>query len=142
MMPAMPRTPREELDTRIRRLQGLLVTRDIDGALILQNTDLFYLAGTIQQAHLYIPADGEPLLMVRKSLERARNESSLTRIVPLRSPREIPDLLKAHGLRLGVGLFHRRRTGARDRPVPPPAGPPAGPAGRPRPRGSGPSRTR
>jgi Xaa-Pro aminopeptidase len=104
MTPAMATTPREELEVRIRHLQRLLAAQDIDGALILQNTDLFYFAGTIQQGQLYIPADGEPLLMVRKSLERARGESSLTRVVPLRSPREIPDLLQAHGLRLGKRL--------------------------------------
>ena len=104
MVPELSITPREELETRIRRFQTKLAAQDIDGALILQNTDLFYFAGTIQQAHLYIPAEGEPLLMVRKSLERARAESALARIVALRSPREIPDLLRAHGLQTGQRL--------------------------------------
>ena len=69
--------------------------------MILQSADLFYFSGTVQQSHLYLPADGEPLLMVRKSLDRARRESQLDpgRIVPLRSPRQLPDLLAAHKLR-------------------------------------------
>lgn len=104
-MPQPPTTtPRAELEGRIRQFQGLLCAQGIDGALILQNSDLFYFSGTIQQAHLYIPAAGEPLLMVRKSLARARAESSLPLIVPLRSPREIPDLLSAHDLRMGKVL--------------------------------------
>ena len=33
--------PKGEIDRRIRRLQSLLSEREIEGALILQNTDLF-----------------------------------------------------------------------------------------------------
>jgi len=106
MEPTEPTAPREEIERRIRRFQAHLTARDMDGALILQNSDLFYFAGTIQQAHLYIPAEGGPLLMARKSFSRAQAESPLPQIVPLQSPRQIPDLLKAHGLRMGkvVGL--------------------------------------
>lgn len=94
-------TPRSELDDRIGRLQGLLTEESMDAALVLQNADLFYLSGTIQQSHLVIPSSGEPLLMVRKSLGRARQESRLggDRIVPMRSPRQLLDLLAAHGIR-------------------------------------------
>jgi Xaa-Pro aminopeptidase len=100
MPPSVPTTPREELEGRIRRFQQHLSSQAIDGALVLQNSDLYYFAGTIQQAHLYIPAEGAPLLMVRKSFARAQAESALQQIVPLHSPRQMPDLLKAHGLRL------------------------------------------
>jgi Xaa-Pro aminopeptidase len=101
---AGPTTPLDEIEGRIRRLQQHLSAGGLDGALILQNSDLFYFAGTIQQAHLYIPAEGAPLLMARKSFSRARTESPLPHIVPLRSPRQIPDLLEAHGLVLGKDL--------------------------------------
>jgi Xaa-Pro dipeptidase len=108
MQAMTPTTPREELDRRIQQFQEYLGAQDTEGALILQNTDLFYFTGTIQQAHLYIPVEGAPLLMVRKSLARARTESALASIVPLRSPREIPDLLAAQGLaiprRLGLEM--------------------------------------
>jgi Xaa-Pro dipeptidase len=100
----MQMTPREELEHRIRLFQRHLSEQAIDGALVLQNSDLFYFAGTIQQAHLYIPAEGAPLLMVRKSVARAQAECALPQIVPLQSPRQIPDLLRAHGLRLGKRL--------------------------------------
>ena len=91
-------TPKTEIAHRIQQLQAYLSQEGIDGALILQNTDLYYFAGTIQQAHLYIPAQGRPLLMVRKSLKRAQAESPLTPIVPLSSPKEIMAMLKNHGL--------------------------------------------
>jgi Xaa-Pro aminopeptidase len=91
-------TPKIEIDDRIEKLQQRLVREGVDGALILQNTDLFYFSGTIQQSHLYIPAQGRPLLMVRKSLERAREESPLTAIIPLSSPKQLMTLIRENGL--------------------------------------------
>ena len=92
-------TPSSEINARIAKLQAALQQDGIDGALILQNTDLFYFSGTIQQAHLYVPATGDPLLMVRKSLVRARDESPLASVVALKSPRQLPELIQAHGLK-------------------------------------------
>jgi Xaa-Pro aminopeptidase len=89
--------PKDEITSRIRKFQTALCQRRIDAALILQNTDLYYFSGTIQQSHLYIPAEGDPLLMVTKSLERARAESPLTPIVPLSSPKKMAACLKEHG---------------------------------------------
>jgi Xaa-Pro dipeptidase len=90
-------TPAAELERRTKNFQVYLKLKNIDGALIIQNTDLFYFAGTIQQAHLYIPADGDSLLMVRKSYERAVEESNIKNIIPLTSPKQIPSLLREQG---------------------------------------------
>lgn len=109
--------PAGEIQHRIAGLQSALQDLQYDGALIVQNSDLYYFAGTIQQSHLYIPSEGRPLLMARKSLDRARAESPVEDIVPLSSPKQIPEILKDHGLqmprRLGleldvlpVNLFH------------------------------------
>jgi Xaa-Pro dipeptidase len=95
--PLIKKTPSSELDHRIGALQAKMAADDIDGILVIQNSDLFYFSGTAQQAHLYIPATGQPLLMARKDLARARAESELERIVPLSSPRKIPDILADHG---------------------------------------------
>jgi Xaa-Pro dipeptidase len=92
-------TPKRELDNRIEQLQQQLLQEGIDGALILQNTDLFYFSGTIQQSHLYIPAQGPPLLMVRKNLQRARAESPLASILPLKSPKQLMDLIRDSDLK-------------------------------------------
>jgi len=72
--------------------------------LILQRVDLFYFGGTIQQAHLYVPAEGEPVLMVRKSYDRAKAESSVEKILRLKRPSDIPDILKTHGHALPATL--------------------------------------
>ncbi|MDP3284922.1 MAG: aminopeptidase P family protein, partial [Desulfobacterales bacterium] len=90
-------TPAAELEKRIKKFQTHLDKNNIDGALIIQSTDLFYFAGTIQQAHLYIPGDGEPLLMVRKSYERALAESGIKRIISFTSQKQIPGLLRENG---------------------------------------------
>jgi Xaa-Pro dipeptidase len=91
-------TPEPEIRHRIAQLQSLLLSNGIDGAIIVQNSDLFYFSGTIQQSQLYIPAEGDPLLMVRKSLERARSESAIHDIAFFGSPRQVPELLKSRGL--------------------------------------------
>ena len=100
--------PAEEIRRRIARLQTELQDLQYDAALIVQNSDLYYFAGTIQQCHLYIPAHGNPLLLARKSLERARAESPITDILPLHSPKQIPGILKDRGVpiprRLGMEL--------------------------------------
>ncbi|MFH1984084.1 MAG: Xaa-Pro peptidase family protein [Pseudomonadota bacterium] len=97
-------TPRKELMDRIARFQQRLAAADVDGALILQKTDLFYLAGTVQQAQLYVPAAGTPVLMVKKSHARARAESALERVLPIASPKDIPVCLKDAGLPLPARL--------------------------------------
>ena len=105
---AQSNTPKSELDRRIDALQKQLNEKDIEAALILQNIDLFYFAGTIQKANLYVPAEGNPLLMVHKSTERARAESAIEHIVHLTSPKKIPELLEKNGIkpprRLGLEL--------------------------------------
>ena len=86
-------TPQSEIDQRIEKLKKQLEENGIEAALIVQRADLFYFTGTIQEAHLYVPVDDEPILMVFKSLERAIAESPLSRIVPLASPKAVPDIL-------------------------------------------------
>ncbi len=90
-------TPKSELDNRIKALQTRLAQKDIAGALIVQNIDLFYFSGTAQNAHLYVPVEGEPLLLVRKSFPRAKEESALANIVPLTSLKKLPQLLTDAG---------------------------------------------
>ena len=98
-------TPETEIHERITTLQSHLQEQKFDGALILQNTDLFYFAGTIQQSYLYIPAHGDPILMVRKHVERALTESGIEHIVPARSPKSIPKLLRENGYDLPQTLL-------------------------------------
>jgi Xaa-Pro dipeptidase len=99
--------PREEIESRTAAFQGALRSEGLDGALIVQDVDLFYLSGTAQNAHLVMPAEGEPALFVRKSLSRAREETPLDRVDPLRSLGDLPAALASCGVgggRLGLEL--------------------------------------
>lgn len=91
------KVPAAEVDRRIGALKDRLAEAGTEGALIVQKADLFYFSGTAQDAHLYIPQDGDPILMVRKDLNRAAAESPVGCIVPLKSPRQIPEILKQNG---------------------------------------------
>ena len=86
-------TPTTELSKRFRKLQVEMVTNGLDLVIMAQNADLFYFTGTVQQGLLCVPAEGEPVYMVRKDMQRARMESGLKEIVPLKSPRDVPGIL-------------------------------------------------
>ena len=90
-------TPRSEINQRLDNFKKQLRENNIDAALLVQRADLFYLAGTIQEAHLYVPVEGQPILMVFRSFERAIAESPLSRIVPLDSTKAVPEILKKSG---------------------------------------------
>lgn len=94
----------QEIRERIKNFQNLLRKREIDGALIVQKADLYYLSGTDQDAHLWIPASDPPLLMVRKSMERALADSAIEQIVPLNSFSQLPDYIQKHGGKKHVTL--------------------------------------
>ena len=89
--------PEKELNIRIKKLQSALAEKNINGALIIQKTDLFYFSGTIQQGWLYVPDQGEPLLMVFKDFKRAEAESALNSVISLASPKKIPHILIEKG---------------------------------------------
>jgi Xaa-Pro aminopeptidase len=89
----METVPKEEIEKRISRFQAQLVAGNLDGAFILQNADLFYFSGTIQTAVLFVPAIGDPILMVQKNHERAQLESSLNHIIAVKNKNRIPQVL-------------------------------------------------
>jgi Xaa-Pro dipeptidase len=93
-------TPASEINQRIEKLRTQLEENHIGAALLVQRADLLYFAGSIQEAHLYIPVDEEPIFMVFKSLDRAMAESSMSRIVPLASPKAVPELLDQYGYKV------------------------------------------
>jgi Xaa-Pro dipeptidase len=83
-----------ELQTRISKLQDLMQLEGIGGALLVQRADLFYFSGTGQNAHLFVPAAGEPSLIVKKTLTRARAESALDSVIPFEGWHELVALIR------------------------------------------------
>jgi Xaa-Pro aminopeptidase len=78
----------EEIEGRIKRLQGHLKAQSIGWALLVQQADRYYFTGTAQSGFVAIPAEGEPLLFIRKDVERARLESPLP-VIALASMRTL-----------------------------------------------------
>jgi Xaa-Pro dipeptidase len=101
-------TPAVELEQRCKKLQTHLRQHGIDGAVLLQNSDLFYFTGSIQQGVLYIPAEADPAYLVRKDCGRARMESGLKHVYPLRGLRDLSGQVQNLGIsspeRLGMEL--------------------------------------
>ena len=95
----METVPRQEIVERICRFQTQLAVHHLDGAFILQNADLFYFSGTIQSAVLFVPAMGEPLLMVLKNVKRAEFESALKNIISLENKSRVPHILNDFGFK-------------------------------------------
>lgn len=91
--------PDDELSARLVKLQESLAAKGIDGALIVQKTDLFYFAATSQQGWLYVPVAGKAILMIFKEFDRARRESPLEDILSVNSVKEIPKMLAEYGYR-------------------------------------------
>ena len=81
-----------ESEQRITRLQQRLRTLNIDGALIIFAIDIYYFTGTRQNSLLWVPAEGNPVLLVRKSLLRARSESMVEDVRPFPSSKDLPHL--------------------------------------------------
>lgn len=93
---------RDESQRRIGCLQQELGGKGIDGALIIFPIDIYYFAGTRQNSVLWVPAQGEPLLLVRKSLARAREESPLADIRPFPSSKEFSPLFSQDVKKVGL----------------------------------------
>jgi Xaa-Pro aminopeptidase len=93
-------TPTEEIENRLMRVRKDMRKQEIDALLVVQKMDFYYLTGTAQDGLLFLPSEGEPLLMVRRELERAKTESPLKEAVSIGSIRPLPSLIKNHWGRL------------------------------------------
>jgi len=89
-------TPLEETENRLTRIRTGMEKQGIGGLLVIQKMDFYYLSGTTQDGLLFVPLEGKPLLMIKRELERARVESPIQDVVPLKSNREIPSLVQTH----------------------------------------------
>jgi Xaa-Pro aminopeptidase len=90
--------PPEEIYNRVSKLQGALCEMSIDGALILDRVNMYYYSGTMQQGVVCVPAEGEPVFLIRRSVERGQRETPLKRIVPLKGFSELGSVLEGHGM--------------------------------------------
>jgi len=115
------RTPAKEIERRLSNLKELLIKEGREAALLVQNVDLYYFTGCMQNAALLVDSEGPPLFMVKKYLERARDESPLQNICAITNNRDMVELIGRHcgrlprnvGMELDVlpvNLYHRYET--------------------------------
>jgi Xaa-Pro aminopeptidase len=93
--------PRDELLGRIDALKTKMAASGVDFALLVQNVDRFYFTGTMQKGTAVVPLEGEPLLFIEKSVERARKETPLS-ITSVEGDREVGRILDGKGMLKGV----------------------------------------
>ncbi|MGO9953524.1 MAG: M24 family metallopeptidase [Dissulfurispiraceae bacterium] len=94
--------PRSEYEQRIERLRRRLREQDLDGALFVWPIDIYYFSATRQNAALWIPTEGDPLLLVRKSYTRAKTESYIADTRPFPASKDFPALFSSRIKRIGL----------------------------------------
>ena len=70
-------TPLEEIENRFTGIRTGMKKQEMDGLLVVQKMNFYYLSGTTQDCLLFIPLEGKPLLMIKRELERAKVESPI-----------------------------------------------------------------
>jgi Xaa-Pro dipeptidase len=85
-----PQVPLQELTDRLSRFRARMDAENPGWQLaaIFGRVNQYYFTGTMQDGVLLIPRDGEATLWVRRSFERARDESLFPAIRPMKSFRD------------------------------------------------------
>lgn len=94
--------PAAEIDARLHRLQTRILETSLHGALIFEPVELLYYTGTMPGGVLFVPAEGEPALFVRRNVERAQSESPVRNVVPFTSFKEIVAVLQKRSLPFSI----------------------------------------
>lgn len=79
--------PYSELQSRLTRFRQVMDVQNPDWqmAIVFSKINLFYFTGTMQEGMLVIPRDGDAIFWVRRSYERAVEESLFPVIKPMES---------------------------------------------------------
>jgi len=86
----MKKVPSDELQSRLKRFRATMDRKEPEWklALIISKINQYYFTGTMQEGLLFIPRDGEAVYYVRRSYERALDESLFSEIRPMKTYRD------------------------------------------------------
>lgn len=110
------KVPRAELERRLNALRARLDHDSPEWRMlaVFGKINQFYLTGTMQDAVLLVPRDGAAVYWVRRSLERALNESEFGDIRPMTSFRDaaaamgpLPDTVHLESERVPLAVYER-----------------------------------
>lgn len=96
--------PAEEAALRRERCRQLLhaMQPQASGLLVFSRPALYWLSGSLANGMLWLPLEGEAVLLARKGAERCRLESPLEHIYSFKSYGEVTDLCAQAGSPLGT----------------------------------------
>lgn len=112
----MEKTPLSEIENRMGKFKEVMseVDPEWDMAVIFSNINLFYFTGTMQNGMLLIPRDEEPTFWVRRSFQRAQDESFFPDIKQMNSFRDaakhmskLPNSIHLETEVVPLALYHR-----------------------------------
>lgn len=112
----MIKTPLKELENRMEGFKNIMddMNPDWEMSVIFSKINQFYFTGTMQDGMLVIPRDGEPVYWVRRSYERALDESLYPEIRHMYSFRDaardikkLPDTIYLETEFVPLALYHR-----------------------------------
>ncbi len=95
--------PLDELLLRHDKCRQLLQKHlpNTQGLMVFSRSNIYYLTGTRANGMLWLPLEGEPVLLVRKGEERCRLESPLSNMATFKSYSSIPNICDEFGSPLG-----------------------------------------
>jgi len=94
-------TKEDKINHRLTRLCARMTQAGMDAALLLHHRDILYYAGTVRPAALLISPD-DTVLFVRRGIEYARKEATVTRVEPMKGFSGIAEIVDELGLTSGA----------------------------------------
>lgn len=87
--------PADEISARINkfRMNMSLLDPHWEAGFIFGKVNMYYFSGTMQNGVIYIPREGEEILFVRKSYERALVESRFKNIIKINSFKDVAQVI-------------------------------------------------
>ncbi|MHA1268402.1 MAG: M24 family metallopeptidase [Candidatus Helarchaeota archaeon] len=74
---------------RLNNFQEIIRKLNIDYAFVFNSRHIYYFTGTAQHSILFIPAETQPILFIRRDFERAKKESHINELIKIKSTNDI-----------------------------------------------------
>ncbi len=99
MFESLEQIPFSELERRWERCRSALAAQcpQAGGLMVFSKLNIYYLSGTMAAGIFWLPLRGEPVLLLRRGIERAKLESSISHILAFRSYRDLEGLIRETG---------------------------------------------
>jgi Xaa-Pro aminopeptidase len=99
MFESLEQMPLQELERRWEACRNALAVQcpQAGGLMVFSKLNIYYLSGTMASGVFWLPRRGNPVLLLRRGIERARLESTMENILAFRSYRDLEGLVRETG---------------------------------------------